>query len=259
MTALLNANKVTVRFGGVTAVDEVSFAIEPGRLYGIVGPNGSGKTTLLNALSRLQQLSSGEIAIDGQDVSNRGAAEAARLGVARTFQAIRLSASLTVKENVMVGADLVSGRAGVLARWLLLPGARRAEQSSGRVADEMLDRVGLLHAAKEYPSALPYGHQRRVEIARALATNPRLLLLDEPTAGMNRSERDEIAKLMTQLRDDGMAQILVEHDLRMMMTVCEHLFMMNFGQLITEGDPREVANDPRVREAYLGHGRRGAA
>ncbi|MFC5748472.1 ABC transporter ATP-binding protein [Actinomadura rugatobispora] len=248
MTAL-RCEDVAVHFGGVKAVDGVEFTVRAGSLCGLVGPNGSGKTTLLNAISGLVPLTRGRITAGGEAVSGRAVPHIARSGIRRTYQAIRLVPGLTVLQNVMLGAD--DGRR--LLDGLVRPRrAARADRESRDRAREALARVGLTGLEKSLPGALPYGHQRRVEIARALAARPRLLLLDEPVAGMSPVERTEIGDLLTSLRDDGMTQLLVEHDLEMVTRLTDHLVVVDFGRVIADGDPATTVRDDRVREAYLG-------
>src|SRR5690606_34655370 len=240
---------IAVHFGGVKAVDGVSFTIEPGCLCGLVGPNGSGKTTLLNAISGLVPLTRGRIVADGETVSGRSVPQIARSGIRRTFQAIRLVPELTVLQNVMLGAD--DGRR-VLDGLLRPKRAARADRDARDRALQALARVGLEGAGSSRPGELPYGHQRRVEIARALAADPRLLLLDEPVAGMSPAERAEIGELLMSLRESGMTQLLVEHDLRMVTQLTDHLVVVDFGRVIADGEPATTVLDDRVREAYLG-------
>jgi ABC-type branched-subunit amino acid transport system ATPase component len=251
---LLRVDDVKVWFGGVKAVDGISLTLEPGRIYGIVGPNGSGKTTLLNAISGVQRLTAGRVEFDGEDRTSSSDFEVARTGIARTFQLIKLLPTLTVRENVLLGGDWTGARAADARHRL---GARRRaaiarRDEARRAADEALERLGIAGLAEAAPDELPYGTRRRVEIARALTGDPKLLLLDEPIAGMSRSERDEIATIMRRLGDDGLTQLVIEHDLRTLLTVCDHLFVMNFGRLIADGPPRETAALPAVQEAYLG-------
>lgn len=254
MTTIMQTDEVRVWFGGVKAVDGISLSIEEGRIYGLVGPNGSGKTTLINAISLVTPVTGGTISFDGQDVTKRRPYDVGRRGLARTYQGIRLIPTLSVLQNVMLGADnrvsLVQNSAerSRLPRWL-----RIDQHSVKEAAAAALERVGLSHTAGALPGSLSYGMQRRVEIARAIAGQPRLLLLDEPVAGMNGAERREIAALLASLRDDGITQLLVEHDLRMVLELSDHLFVANFGQLIAEGDPAATAADPDVMRAYLGH------
>lgn len=246
MSALLEIEGVKVHFGGVKAVDGVDLAVKAGGLYGVVGPNGSGKTTLINAISRLYDLTEGVIRFDGADVAGLQQHELAYAGMARTFQAIRLLPTLTVRENVLLTADRLcrSNREGASRR-----GRDRAARAA---ADIAMERVGITAVAGVLPDALPYGTQRRVEIARALVGDPKLLLLDEPIAGMTRHERDEIAEIVVELRNDGLTQVVIEHDLRTLLQICDRLIVMNFGRCVAEGPPRETAALPAVQEAYLG-------
>jgi branched-chain amino acid transport system ATP-binding protein len=247
MTAALDVSDAKVWFGGVKAVDGVSLSVDAGRLHGVIGPNGSGKTTLLNAISGVQPLTAGRIEIGGRDTTRLRAHAVSRAGVARTFQSIRLLPTLSVRENVQLGADHhVPGR-----------GAGRAARIA-ELADSALERLDIAHLAQRSPAELSYGTRRRVEIARGLAAEPTVLLLDEPLAGMNRAEREDIASLLGTLRDDGITQIIIEHDLRTLLGLCDHLFVMNFGKLVAEGPPRETAESDAVQEIYLGR-RHGAA
>lgn len=251
MNPILTVDDVKVWFGGIKAVDGISMTIEEGKLYGVVGPNGSGKTTLINAISRVTPITAGRIELDGVDVSRSKAFQVARSGMARTFQGIRLVPSLTVLANVMLGADyrLAHGENATDAA----PWSRAGQRAIIERAEAALERVGMLEHARVLPGQLSYGSQRRIEIARAIAGNPRLLLLDEPVAGMNKGERAEIAELLRSLKADGITQLLVEHDLRMVLDLSDYLFVANFGRLIAEGDPEEAASRPEVVEAYLGH------
>lgn len=252
MPAFLEVDDLKVHYGGVKAVDGVSLALEEGKLYGVVGPNGSGKSTLLAALSRLTEPTGGNLRIRGTDYHRAAASKASRLGIGRTFQTVRLLRGLNVLENVMLGADTRCFGTGILGSWVLPWRTRRCETRARTAAQEAIERMKLVGLEKANPTLLSYGTQRRVEIARALAANPSLLLLDEPTAGMNRQERDEIGTIMQDLRDQGLTQILVEHDLQMITDVCEHIWVMNFGRIIAEGEPAAVVQLPDVQEAYLG-------
>ncbi|MFC6695169.1 ABC transporter ATP-binding protein [Nocardioides daphniae] len=238
-TALLEVQDVAVHFGGVKAVDGISLEMHPGKIYGVLGPNGSGKSTLLGAMTRLTPLTRGRFVLDGHDYTKAAARKVHHMGIARTFQTVRLLDDRSVRDNILLGQDT-------------LPKERRKE-ATARV-EEVMERVGVREVARMRPDELSYGMQRRVEFARAIIGRPRLLLLDEPTAGMNNTERAEISELMKQLLDEGVTQFIVEHDVQMMVDTCDHLFAMNFGKLIAEGDPREVVRHPDVQEAYLGKG-----
>ena len=252
MNALLEVEHISVHFGGVRAVDDVTVTVEPGLLYGLVGPNGSGKSTLLGVLSRLTRPTRGRIVFDGHDYTRTSASATNRLGIARTFQTVRLLPTLSVLENVMVGADVKYFGTAVIPSWLMPWRSARAEKLVRAAAEEALVRLGLTTVAHRVPTLLSYGTQRRVEIARALVSQPRLLLLDEPTAGMAIDERHEIGDILLRLRADGLTQILVDHDVDLMVDVSDHLFVMNFGRLIAEGQPLDVVRNAAVQEAYLG-------
>lgn len=253
MSALLSLSNVRVSFGGVHALDGVSMEFHEGVACGVIGPNGSGKTTLLGVISRLTPLTTGSLSFAGDDYSTAPAFKPSQLGIARTFQTVRLLPNLSVRMNVMVGAAVHAATRGPVRNWVNVLQARRDERESGAVADEMLERVGMERYANALPQDLPYGLQRRVEVARALATRPRLLLLDEPMAGMNRSEREDIITLLAELLREGLTQIFVEHDLSMIYRICETSYALDFGRVIASGSPRKVADEPVVREAYLGH------
>lgn len=244
---VLEVRDVAVHFGGVKAVDGLSMALRPGMIYGILGPNGSGKSTLLGALTRLTQLTRGELLFDGEEYHRVPPAQVARKRVARTFQTVRLLPDLTVRDNIQLGADsrpAPGSASGAFGRFF--------GRAVSPAVKEAIARTNLEGFEDFYPSELSYGTQRRVEIARAMAMGPRLLLLDEPTAGMNQKERAEISALLQSLRSHGLCQLLVEHDVQMMIDTCDYVFAMNFGHLIAEGTPTEVVRDPQVQEAYLG-------
>jgi len=252
VTVLLDVDEAQVHFGGVRAVDGVSFKLEAGMLYELVGPNGSGKSTLLGALSRMTNMTGGRLSFKGNEYQNGPLPAVTRMGISRTFQAVRLLPERSVLENVMLGADArIYGRS-LLASWLLPWRTRRLERECRDDAMVSVERLELKGMERRSVGLLPYGTQRRVEIARALAAHPTLLLLDEPTAGMNRKERDEIGAIMRDLRSEGLTQVLVEHDMQMITDVCDYVFCMNFGKLIAEGAPEIVVTDPVVQEAYLG-------
>jgi branched-chain amino acid transport system ATP-binding protein len=246
-TPLLGVRDVAVHFGGIKAVDGITLDMYPGKIYGIIGPNGSGKSTLLAALTRLVRLTRGDITYAGHDLRRIRASSLAGLGIARTFQTVRLMPGRTVSQNVQLGADVRSD--SFVKDFLGRRGGARSVRSA--VADAIA-RAGLTGLEDFRPDELSYGTQRRIEIARAMVTEPRLLLLDEPTAGMNGTERLEISQLMRRLSAEGLTQLLVEHDVQMMIDTCDYVFAMAAGQLIAEGSPREVVRNEHVREAYLG-------
>jgi len=235
--AVLEVNNIAVHYGGIKAVNGISFSLEPGRISGILGPNGSGKTTLLGALTRMGSLTSGSLVFLGQDYSKVPARKILSLGIARTFQTVRVLPDRTVLDNILLGTDaLSSSRAGNVKE-----NVRQA-----------IERTGLEGFEQVRPGELSYGVQRRVEIARAIAAQPSLLLLDEPTAGMNQHERQEIGTLLRKLSEEGLTQLLIEHDVQMMLDTCDKLFAMNFGVLIAEGTPESVVQSIAVQESYLG-------
>jgi branched-chain amino acid transport system ATP-binding protein len=246
-TPVLEARDVAVHFGGVKAVDGISMSLHAGKIYGIIGPNGSGKSTLIGAMTRLTQLTRGELLFDGQEYHRVPAAQVAKKRVARTFQTVRLLPDLTVRDNIQLGADARAVDAETPALF-----SRLFRRGGSPAVSDAIARTNLHGFEEYYPSELSYGTQRRVEIARAIAMNPRLLLLDEPTAGMNQKERAEISGLLKSLRGEGLSQLLVEHDVQMMIDTCDYVFAMNFGHLIAEGTPGDVVRDPQVQEAYLG-------
>jgi len=255
----LDVRDAAVNLGGVKALDGVSLTVHSGGLYGLAGPNGSGKSTLLAAVSRLLALTSGSIHIGGRDVMRRSPVQVAQMGLARTFQTVRLMPRFSVLENAMFGADQSVYGSSFVKQWLMPWWTRQREVEVRARAEAALDRLRLMDVRHEPPLRLSYGTQRKVEIARALAAEPRLLLLDEPTAGMNRAERDEIGALLVRLRGEGVTQVLVEHDLKMMVDICDHLYVLDSGRLIASGKPTDCVREPRVVEAYLGRGRRGVA
>jgi branched-chain amino acid transport system ATP-binding protein len=250
MTTLVLDN-VARHFGGVPAVDGVTMTVPPGQITGLIGPNGAGKTTVVNLISGILHLSSGRVLLDGQDVSRTEAPELARSGVARTFQNIRLVPDASVLDNVLAGFHRHE-RTGLLANLLGLPSARAETRQLKQQAMDLLGRFGMTALAEHRAGSLSYGHQRRIEMMRALATNPRLLLLDEPVAGMNDAEAESLAEIFRKVAASGVAVLLIEHNMRFVMSLCSRLYVLASGRLIAQGEPEMVGRDPIVVEAYLG-------
>jgi branched-chain amino acid transport system ATP-binding protein len=248
---LLQAGGITKRFGGIQALSDVSFSIRPGEIYGLIGPNGAGKTTLFNLLTGMFAPDTGRFVFDGAALTGLKPHAVAARGIARTFQNIRLFANLSALENVMIGRH-VRTRAGVIGAVLRGRATRDEEADIERRAYELLEFVGIAARANDAASSLPYGDQRRLEIARALATEPRLLALDEPAAGMNASETQALRALLESVRGRGTTLLLIEHDMRLVMRLCDRLLVLDHGERIAEGTPREVQKDSRVIDAYLG-------
>lgn len=241
---LLHVDDVVVKFGGVTAVDHANFQVEQGTITGLIGPNGAGKTTCFNVITGLQSPTSGRVLLDGKNITRMPVPRRARHGMGRTFQRLEAFGSLTVEDNVRVALDVHEGLRGMM---------RPADEATFQRIDELLDRVGILGYAEERADSVPTGTARLLEVARALACNPRLLLLDEPSSGLDEAETEAFGTLLVELAAEGRTILMVEHDMDLVMRVCNEIHVLDFGSIIATGTPDQIRKSPVVQKAYLGY------
>lgn len=253
--AILELKNLSVHFGGVKAVNDVSLSVNEGDFVGLIGPNGAGKTTVFNAVSGVAPITAGEIFFNGTKLNDMRPDKIAHLGIARTFQNIRIYPRMKVYENVQIGLNSIPPY-GIISAMLGLPGMRKAEKEAKDLANHYLEMVGLSDVSEHEAGSLPYGMQRKLEIARALSTNPKLLFLDEPAAGMNTGEGAELVEFLKKLHSDtGITIVLIEHHLEVVMNVCKNIYVLNLGSLLAHGTPEEIQQNPDVIHAYLGERR----
>jgi branched-chain amino acid transport system ATP-binding protein len=249
----LRAEGITIRFGGLTAVDDATIEVPDGGFIGLIGPNGAGKTTLFNAIGGFIAPTRGRVLLDERDITSMPASARARLGIGRTFQKLELFGRMSVFDNLMVAAESAESRLDMVSDILSLPRRHSEETRCARIADEMLEMLGLEWARERRAADLPVGHARILELGRALCTKPKLMLLDEPSSGLDSDETKAFGQLLRRVNEEmGVAILLVEHDMDLVMDVCKALYVLDFGRLIAQGTPKEIVKDPAVRAAYLG-------